>query len=256
MRIENCIAVISGATSGMGEAATRAIASAGGKVVLLGRNEEKGKQLEGDIGSSQAFFVKTEISDETQVQAAMEKAIKKFGHVNAVISCAGIGPAKKILPKDGIHSLELFNQVIQTNLVGTFNMIRFGCQAMTKAPAYEDGERGVIISTASFAVAGGQIGQAAYVASKGGVTAMTLPVAREMASYGIRCNTIAPGMIDTPLFDSLSEDAYNSLIKTTIFPKRLGHAEEYASLVLEIIRNTFINGTVISVDGAVRLSPR
>lgn len=256
MRVENCIAVISGATSGMGEATARAIAASGGKVVLLGRNETKGNQIAEEIGSNRALFVKTEISEEAEVQSAMETAVEKFGCVNTVISCAGIGPAKRILPKDGVHSLDLFNQVIKVNLVGTFNMIRYGSLAMTKAPANEDGERGVIISTASFSVFGGQIGQAAYVASKGGVVAMTLPVARELANYGIRCNTIAPGMIETPMFDGLSEEAYNGLIKTTIFPKRLGHAEEYASMVLEIIRNSLINGTVISLDGAVRLPPK
>ncbi len=255
MRIDQVIAIVTGGATGMGEATTRAILEGGGKVCITCRRAEKAQALVAEYGEDRCMYVQADVSIEEQAQHVVEEAVKKFGKITALVNCAGVGPAMKILPKEGgVHTTEMWDNVINTNLKGGFNMIRYASYAMKdNEPLNEDGERGGIISTISFAVNFGQIGQAAYVASKGGLQAMTMPVARELARYGIRCNCIAPGTILTPMTNMLSEKVLDGLIKSSVFPKRLGKPEEFASIACEILRNIYINGTTIYLDGAMRM---
>ena len=255
MRIKDSAFLITGGGSGLGAATARRLAAAGANVVILDVNREQGAQLAQQIGTN-AIFAAADVTDEAQVAAAIAEARKKFGAPHGAISCAGIAPAERVLGKTGPHKLESFSRTIQINLIGTFNVIRLAAQAMVENAPNADGERGVIINTASIAACEGQIGQAAYSASKAGVAGMTLPIARELARFGIRVMTIAPGLFETPMMAGLSEEVKASLGTQVPFPPRLGRPEEYAALVEHIIVNPMLNGEVIRLDGALRMAAK
>jgi NAD(P)-dependent dehydrogenase (short-subunit alcohol dehydrogenase family) len=246
---------ITGGGSGLGAATARLLVENGAHVALADVDEEAGEQMASQIGSG-AEFVRTDVTDEESVQDSLDSAVEIFGSLNGAVNCAGIGPAAKVVGKKGVHDLGLFTKTVEINLVGTFNVIRFAAVRLAENEPGEDGERGVIINTASVAAYDGQIGQAAYAASKGGVVALTLPVARELASSGIRVVTIAPGIFETPMLAALPEDAKDSLGKQVPFPPRLGRPEEYAALAKHIVENQMLNGEVIRLDGAIRMAPR
>ena len=255
MRIKDSAFLITGGGSGLGAATARRLAALGANVVILDVNREQGAQLAQQIGTN-AIFAAADVTDEAQVAAAIAEARKKFGAPHGAISCAGIAPAERVLGKTGPHKLESFSRTIQINLIGTFNVIRLAAQAMVENAPNADGERGVIINTASIAACEGQIGQAAYSASKAGVAGMTLPIARELARFGIRVMTIAPGLFETPMMAGLSEEVKASLGTQVPFPPRLGRPEEYAALVGHIIVNPMLNGEVIRLDGALRMAAK
>ena len=256
MRIEGKTFLTTGGASGLGRAAAEAIIAAGGNVVLLDVNAEVGAATAQALGS-RATFVKTDVTSEAEVQAAVQTAVALGGGLHGAVNAAGIGPAAKVLGKNGPHALDLFEKTIRVNLTGTFNVIRLAAAAMAGNPPDADtGERGVLVNTASIAAYDGQIGQPAYAASKGGIVALTLPVAREFASIGIRCVTVAPGIFDTPLLAALPEAARTSLGQQVPFPSRLGRPSEYGALVRHIIENVMLNGEVIRLDGALRMAPR
>jgi NAD(P)-dependent dehydrogenase (short-subunit alcohol dehydrogenase family) len=246
---------ITGGGSGLGAATARLLVENGAHVALADVDEEAGEQMASQIGSG-AEFVRTDVTDEESVQDALDSVVEMFGSLNGAVNCAGIGPAARVVGKKGVHDLGLFTKTVEINLVGTFNVIRFAAVRLAENELGEDGERGVIINTASVAAYDGQIGQAAYAASKGGVVALTLPVARELASSGIRVVTIAPGIFETPMLAALPEDARASLGKQVPFPPRLGRPEEYAALAKHIVENQMLNGEVIRLDGAIRMAPR
>ena len=246
MRIGEKTFLVVGGGSGLGEATARMLASAGANVVVA---DLKGEAPRG------ARFVETDVTDEQSVQSAVDAAIE-LGDLRGAVNCAGIASAEKVLGKGGPHSLDSFAKVVQVNLVGTFNVVRLAAEAMVSNDPLENGERGVIVNTASVAAFDGQIGQVAYAASKGGVVSLTLPVARELATSGIRVMAIAPGIFDTPMMAGLPEDARVSLGKQVPFPSRLGKPEEYADLVRHIVENEMLNGEVIRLDGAIRMAPR
>jgi NAD(P)-dependent dehydrogenase (short-subunit alcohol dehydrogenase family) len=246
---------ITGGGSGLGAATARLLVENGAHVALADVDEEAGEQMASQIGSG-AEFVRTDVTDEESVQDALDSVVEMFGSLDGAVNCAGIGPAAKVVGKKGVHDLGLFTKTVEINLVGTFNVIRFAAVRLAENEPGEDGERGVIINTASVAAYDGQIGQAAYAASKGGVVALTLPVARELASSGIRVVTIAPGIFETPMLAALPEDAKDSLGKQVPFPPRLGRPEEYAALAKHIVENQMLNGEVIRLDGGIRMAPR
>jgi NAD(P)-dependent dehydrogenase (short-subunit alcohol dehydrogenase family) len=253
MNIEGRTFIVTGGASGLGRAAAETLVNAGGEVVLLDVNAEAGRATETAIGS-QVRFAEGDVASEEQVKAAVDMAVS--GGLDGVINAAGIGPAAKVLGRNGPHALDLFEKTIRVNLVGTFNVIRLTAAVMAQNTPLETGERGVIINTASIAAYDGQIGQPAYAASKGGIVALTLPVAREFAPLGIRVVTIAPGIFDTPLLAALPEAARVSLGQQVPFPTRLGRPAEYAALARHIIENEMLNGEVIRIDGALRMAPR
>jgi 3-hydroxyacyl-CoA dehydrogenase / 3-hydroxy-2-methylbutyryl-CoA dehydrogenase len=253
--IKACRAIVTGGASGLGEATVRKIVGRGGKAVIFDQSEEKGKQLESELGES-VLFLKVDVTKEDDVQEAVNKAADFMGEINTVVNCAGIGIAEKVIGRKGAHNLSLFSKVINVNLIGTFNVIRIAAEKMSSNEGNDQNERGVIINTASVAAFDGQIGQAAYSASKGGIVGMTLPIARELARYGIRVMTIAPGLFHTPMFDTLPEEARDSLGKMVPFPPRLGYPAEYAQLVQSIIENPMLNGETIRLDGAIRMQPK
>ncbi|GHO44933.1 3-hydroxyacyl-CoA dehydrogenase [Ktedonospora formicarum] len=254
MHIANKGVIVTGGASGLGAACVRLLTEAGARTTIIDFNTETGTALANELGEA-CIFVKTDVTKEEEVQAALQAAHAHSGEINILINCAGIGVAEKILSKRGIHTLASFSKVISVNLIGTFNVIRLASALMAEnQPEGEDGERGVIINTASVAAFDGQIGQAAYSASKGGIVGMTLPIARELASLGIRVVTIAPGIFDTPLMAGLPEAARVSLGQQVPFPSRLGRPDEYASLAKHIIENTMLNGETIRLDGAIRMS--
>lgn len=255
MKMGETRAIVTGGASGLGEATVRRIIKQGGRAAILDLSEERGQKLVEELGEK-TIFVKTDVTSEVDVSNAVSKAIEAFGPINTVVNCAGIGIAGKLLSRKGVHSLDMFSKVISINLIGTFNVIRLASEQMINNEQNEKGERGVIINTASVAAFEGQIGQAAYSASKGGVVGMTLPIARELASYGIRVMTIAPGLFHTPMFDSLPAEARDSLGKMVPFPQRLGYPEEYAQLAESIITNPMLNGETIRLDGAIRMQPK
>ncbi len=255
MDLSGRVAVVTGGASGLGEATVREIVTAGGKAVIFDLNEEKGNKLVGEL-EDQAIFVKVDVTSEENVQAGLERAIAEFGGVHILVNCAGIALAKKVLGRSGVHDLASFNKVLQVNVVGTFNAIRLTAEKMAANEPNEEGERGVIINTASVAAFDGQIGQAAYSASKGAVVGMTLPLARDLAPFGIRVVSIAPGVFETPLFAGLPEKAQAALAKMTPFPPRLGKPQEYAKLVRAIVENPMLNGETIRLDGAIRMPPK
>jgi NAD(P)-dependent dehydrogenase (short-subunit alcohol dehydrogenase family) len=253
LKTENSAFFVTGGGSGLGAATARLLAESGGNVLIADIDDEAGQKLAGEIGES-ARFVRTDVTDEGSVQDALDAARDAFGGLHGLINCAGVGTPKKVLGKSGPHPLEDFDQVIRLNLVGTFNPIRLAAPILAENEPNEEGERGVIVNTASVAAFEGQIGQAAYAASKGGVAAMTLPIARELAEHGIRVMTVAPGIFETPMAAGLPEGVKESLSEQTPFPPRLGRPEEYAALVKHIVENEMLNGEVIRLDGAIRMA--
>ncbi len=252
MELKNIRAVVTGGASGLGMAVVRRIISSGGMAGILDLVEEQGRKLESELGKN-TYFYKTDVCSEIEVKNAIDAGIQKFGFINVVVNCAGIATASKTVGKDGPFKLELFEKTIRINLIGTFNVIRLAAEKMAGNNPDDDGERGVIINTASVAAFDGQMGQAAYSASKAGVAGMTLPVARDLSAYGIRNNTIAPGIFSTPMVEAMPEKLKESLISQVPFPKRFGRPDEFAELVMAIITNRMINGETIRLDGAVRM---
>jgi NAD(P)-dependent dehydrogenase (short-subunit alcohol dehydrogenase family) len=255
MQVSGSTFLVSGGSSGLGAACARMLAAAGGSVVIADLDQERGDKLAAELGAA-ARFVAADVTDEASTAKAVDTAVKQFGGLQGAILCAGVGLAERLLGKNGPHALESFARVIHVNLIGTFNVLRLTAAAMARTSPTTNGERGVIICTASIAAFEGQIGQAAYAASKGGVVGMTLPIARELARVGIRVVTIAPGIFDTPLLAGLPEAARQSLSQQVPFPPRLGRPEEYAALVRHIIENEMLNGAVIRLDGALRMAPK
>ena len=255
MEISNKVALITGGASGLGLASAETLLDAGAKIMLLDLNEDNAKSAVEKLGSN-ASYVIANVTDESSVQSAVDKTVEVFGGLHVVVNCAGIGSASKTVGKNGAHPLDYFKTVVDINLNGTFNVLRLAAVAMADNEPNEDGECGVIINTASVAAFDGQIGQAAYSASKGGVVGMTLPIARDLARMGIRINTIAPGIFDTPLMGMAPDAVRNPLIEMTQFPKRLGIPSEYAALAKHMVENPFLNGETIRLDGAIRMQPK
>ena len=254
MKIDNNVFLVAGGGSGLGAATARMLASAGGKVVIA-EIGPGGEGVASHIGAS-AKFIRTDVTDETATQAAVDLCISAFGAIHGVINCAGVAPGERVVGKAGPHALATFERTVRINLVGSFNVIRLAAAKMSVQPAFASGERGVIINTSSVASMDGQIGQAAYAASKAGVNGMTLPIARELARFGIRVMTIAPGIFDTPMLQGMSDEIRTSLGQQIPFPSRLGKPEEYAMLVRHIIENEVLNGEVIRLDGAIRMAAK
>ncbi|HBQ87086.1 MAG TPA: 3-hydroxyacyl-CoA dehydrogenase [Syntrophomonas sp.] len=255
MKIEGKTAVITGGASGLGEAAARLLVSKGARVVILDLNDERGISLVAELGEN-AAFIKTDITVSTQVQAAIDFTLEQFKQIDIVINCAGIAPGMKIATKKGTHPLELFRKTMEINVIGPFDVMRSAAEKMIRNEPNDEAGRGVIINTASIAAFDGQIGQAAYAASKAALVGMTLPVARDLAGEGIRICTIAPGLYKTPMMAALPENIQEALGKMVPFPSRLGKPEEFALLVVQIIENPMLNGETIRLDGAIRLAPK
>ena len=256
MNVKGKVALVTGGASGLGQATVELLVKNGAHVVILDINMERGKALVDQLGTDKAIFDKTDVTSESQVKEVIARAIKTFGRIDICINCAGIGAGIKTVGKEGAHPLDIFKKVVSINLVGTFNVLRLCAEQMQKNAPNGDGERGVIINTASVAAFDGQVGQVAYSASKGGIVGMTLPIARDLSRVGIRCVTIAPGLFHTPLFDTLPKEAYDSLCAQVPFPSRLGKPSEYALLVQSIVENPMLNGETIRLDGAIRMAPR
>lgn len=255
MKIAEATALVTGGASGLGAATARRLAANGAFVVIADLNAAAGAALASELGE-RAQFVEANVTDSGSLEQAVQAAASRGGGIRILVNCAGIGIAERVIGKDGPHDLNHFNTVIQINLIGTFNALRLAAAAMSTNEPDDEGERGVIINTASVAAFEGQIGQAAYSASKGGIVGLTLPAARELARYGIRVVTIAPGIFDTPLLAALPEPARISLGQQVPFPSRLGRPEEYAALAQHIIENSMLNGETIRLDGAIRMAPR
>ena len=255
MEIKDRTFLVTGGGSGLGLATAEILTEAGGSVALLDINEAAGEQAAADLGAA-AIFCRTDVTREEDVAAAISAATEKFGRLDGAINCAGIGGAFKTFGKRGVHPQAAFEGVVRVNLFGTFNVIRQAAAAMAERDVPKGEERGVVVNTASVAAFDGQIGQAAYSASKGGIVGMTLPIARDLASYGIRVLTIAPGLFDTPLLAGLPEEARISLGEQVPFPSRLGQPAEFGQLVRSIVENRMLNGEVIRIDGAIRMAPR
>ncbi len=253
MDVRGQAAIVTGGGSGLGEATARALAAAGAKVAVLDINDKAAATVAAAI---KGIAVKCDVSDSASGVAAIKQAADAHGPARILVNCAGIGPAKRIVGKDGPMPLEDYERVIRVNLIGTFNMMRLAAAGMQAAEPTAQGERGVIISTASVAAFEGQIGQSAYSSSKGGVAALTLPAAREFAQFGIRVLAIAPGIFGTPMLKALPQETQDSLGASVPFPKRLGEPSEFAALVLHIVDNGYLNGEVIRLDGALRMAPR
>jgi len=255
MEIKDGVALVTGGASGLGEATVRTLLEKGARVAILDFAEERGRLVATELGP-QVLFCKTDVTDEKSVQAAVDQTMAAFGAIHFAVNCAGVGTPGRVLSKEGPMPIAHFNQVIQINLVGTMNVVRLAAEQMVKNAPNDDGEKGVMINTASIAAYEGQFGQAAYAASKAGVAGMTLPIAREFAGYGIRIMTIAPGIFGTPMLSGLGEKVQESLIKTTLFPRRLGRSIEFAWLAAHIIQNPMLNGEVIRLDGGMRMSAK
>jgi len=256
MKIAGKVAVITGGSSGIGQAVVRAFIEKGGRVAIFDLNEIAGQAVVKELGSA-AIFAKADVSEEGSVAAAIAKTMAAFGAIHVCVNCAGIGSAHKTFGKDGPFPLAAWNKTITVNLTGTFNVTRLCAEQMAKnAPEDAHGGRGVVINTASVAAYDGQIGQAAYSASKAGVVGMTLPMARDLSSIGVRVNTIAPGLIETPLLGSLPAEVLDALAKSVLYPKRLGKPEEIAHLAVCMIENDYLNGECIRIDGGIRMQPR
>lgn len=252
MQIQDRVFIVTGGASGLGEGTARMLAANGGKVVIADMNAERGETVASEIGGA---YLRCDVSNEADGQAVVAKATS-LGKLAGLINCAGIAPAEKTVGKSGPHSLGVYTKTIMVNLVGTFNMIRLAADAMSKNEPEPTGERGVLISTASVAAYDGQIGQAAYSASKGGVVGMTLPIARDLARSGIRNMTIAPGIFGTPMLFTMPQEVQDALAASVPFPSRLGKPEDYAKLVKQILENDMLNGEVIRLDGAIRMAPK
>ena len=255
MEISNKVALITGGASGLGFSTAETLVESGANVMLLDLNEDNAKKAVESLGDNSSYVI-ANVTEEDSVQNAIDETLKKYGSLDIVINCAGIGSASKTVGRDGAHPLDYFKTVVDINLNGTFNVLRLAAVEMGKNEPNADGECGVIINTASVAAYDGQIGQAAYSASKGGVVGMTLPIARDLARMGIRINTIAPGIFDTPLMGMAPDTVRNPLIEMTQFTKRLGVPSEYAALSKHIIENAFLNGETIRIDGAIRMQPK
>jgi len=253
MQIKNSVFLVTGGASGLGAASARMAAEGGGKVVIADLNVDAGEKLARELGGR---FARTDVASEADGKAAVALAVKEFGGLHVLVNCAGIGYAARTLGKDAPHDLASFVKVVTVNTIGTFNMIRLAADAMAKAGPNAAGERGVIVNTASVAAYDGQIGQAAYSASKGGIVGMTLPIARDLSRNGIRVNTIAPGIFETPLLAALPKEAQDSLGKQVPFPSRLGRPAEFAQLVKAIVENEMLNAETIRLDGAIRMAPK
>ncbi len=253
MQIKGSIFIVTGGASGLGAGTARMLAENGAKVVIADLNKSAGEALAAELG---ARFHETDVASEASAAGAVALALSAYGGVNGLINCAGIAIGEKVLGKEAPHALASGGRVIAINLIGTFNMIRLAAEAMSKAAPNAFGERGVIVNTASVAAYDGQIGQAAYAASKGGIVAMTLPIARELARYGIRVMTIAPGIFETPMLLGMAQEVQDALGKMVPFPPRLGKPAEYAALVKHIAENEMLNGEVIRLDGAIRMAPK
>ena len=256
MQLSNARAVVTGGVSGLGFAVARHLVAHGGKVALFDVNDDKGAAAVAELGEANARYFKTDVTDEAGVAANVAAAKDALGGLNVAINCAGILGAGRVLGRDGAMKLSQFQATVMVNLVGSFNVAKACAERMQRNEAGSDGERGVIVNTASVAAYEGQIGQAAYSASKGGVVGMTLPMARELARFGIRVNTVAPGIFWTPMVDGMPDDVQQSLAASIPFPARLGKPEEFADLVAYILGNTYLNGETIRLDGATRLAPK
>ncbi len=255
MKSDGVIALVTGGASGLGEAVVRDIVRRGGKAAILDISDEAGARLEKELGGS-AVYCRADVASEADVAGAIEQAVAKFGAVNVAVNSAGISSPSRTVGKKGPMDLALFERIIRVNLVGTFNVIRLAAARMLGNRPDEGGERGVIVNTASVAAFDGQIGQAAYAASKAGVVGLTLPVARDLSDSGIRCVTIAPGIFDTPMMASFSDEVRASLGASVPFPRRLGRPDEFAAMVAHVIENSMLNGETIRLDGALRMAPK
>ncbi|WP_342245127.1 3-hydroxyacyl-CoA dehydrogenase [Pseudomonas sp. OTU5201] len=255
MRIENSVFLVTGGSSGLGLATARELVGQGGKVMLVDINADAGAARAEQLGTN-ARFVKADITREEDARAAVTAAVEAFGGLHGLVNCAGVAPAEKVIGRNGAHALDSFARTISINLVGSFNMLRLAAEAMAQGEPNQEGERGVIINTASVAAFDGQIGQAAYSASKSGVVGMTLPIARELARHGIRVMCIAPGIFETPMMAGMPQEVRDSLGAAVPFPPRLGRPSEYAALVRHIVENTMLNGEVIRLDGAIRMAAK
>jgi NAD(P)-dependent dehydrogenase (short-subunit alcohol dehydrogenase family) len=253
MKLNGCVALVTGGASGLGAATVRRLAEGGAKVMIVDRDEARGQALASELG---AAFTRADVTDPAQIEAAVAAA-GQLGALRIAVSCAGVGFASRTLDRTGKpHDLDLFKTVVGVNLIGTFNVLRLAAAAISKAEPLEHGERGVIVNTASVAAFDGQIGQIAYAASKGGVAAMTLPAARDLAPAGIRVVTIAPGIFDTPMLGTLPDDRRAALATDVVFPKRLGDPAEYGALVAAIVETGYLNGETIRLDGGIRMPPK
>ncbi|MAH88629.1 MAG: 3-hydroxyacyl-CoA dehydrogenase [Pelagibacterales bacterium] len=248
-------AIVTGGASGLGEATVRQIIRDGGNATIFDLEEERGKILSTELGES-CIYLKTDVTSEESISNSLSSTLSKFKFINLLVNCAGIGVANKVIGKEQLHDSKVFQKIINVNLIGTFNVLKLTVERMLENKPDEDGFRGVIINTASIAAFDGQIGQAAYSASKGGIVSLTLPLAREFAKYGIRVCTIAPGLFETPMLTGLPQKAYDNLIDSTLYPKRLGKPNEFANLALSIFENNMLNGEVIRLDGSLRMSPK
>ncbi len=253
MQLSGSVAIVTGGASGLGEATVREFAANGASVAIFDMNAERGEQLAKELGSN-VIFAPVNVTDENSVSEGIARTIEKFGSLSICVNCAGIATATKTVGRNGPHPLADFTKTLDINLNGTFNVLRLAAVEMAKNDANENGERGVIVNTASVAAFEGQKGQAAYAASKGGIAALSLPVARDLAYNGIRCCAIAPGLFLTPLFEALGQDVCVELAKDVTFPKRLGKPSEFASLARTIVENAYLNGETIRLDGAIRLA--
>ena len=255
MQLKDSTFIVTGGASGLGAATVRMVVAGGGKAVIADLKEVEGRALAHELGSC-ATFVRTDVTDEASAKAAVAAAVDGFGGLHGLVNCAGIVHGEKVVGKDGAHALASFVRTININLIGTFNVTRLAAEAMARNASNSEGERGVIVNTASVAAFDGQIGQAAYSASKAGIAGMTLPMARDLARSGIRVMAIAPGIFETPMVGQIAPDIAAALGKMVPFPPRLGRPSEFASLVREIIQNVMLNGEVIRLDGAIRMAPK
>ena len=255
MKIQGITALVTGGASGLGEATARGLLADGANVAIFDMDAERGEKIAGELGEK-ALFCQVDVTDESVVSDAVNKTAETFGGIHVAVNCAGVATAGKVISKKGLLPMEKFNKVIHINLMGTMNVIRLAAEKMLENEPFEDGEKGVIINTASVAAFDGQVGQAAYAASKAAVAGMTLPVAREFADYGIRVMTIAPGLFGTPMLLGFPEHVQEALAKMMPFPKRLGYPSEYADLAKHIIENSMLNGETIRLDGAIRMAAR
>jgi NAD(P)-dependent dehydrogenase (short-subunit alcohol dehydrogenase family) len=257
MKIRDNVFLVTGGGSGLGAATAKMLADEGGKVVIADVNDA-GAGIAEELGSGARFvkFVKADVTDEASMQSAVDLCLSAFGAIHGLVNCAGVAPGERVVGRNGPHALASFERAVKINLVGTFNAIRLAAAKMSVQPAFPNGERGVIVNTSSVASFEGQIGQAAYSASKAGVNGMTLPIARELAKFGIRVMTIAPGIFDTPMLQGMSEEVRASLGQQVPFPPRLGRPDEYAALVRTVVENEALNGEVIRLDGAIRMAPK
>ena len=253
MKAQDKAAIVTGGGSGLGAATARRLAAEGAKVALLDVNLEQAEKVAAEIGG---IAIACDVSSADAAEAAIAKAAEAHGDARILVNCAGIAPASRVVGREAPHDLDLFRKVIEVNLVGSFNMLRLVADRAAKLDPLEDGERAIIVSTASVAAFDGQIGQAAYSASKGGVHAMALPIARELARFGIRINTIAPGIFGTPMVKAMPQEVQDSLAASIPFPSRLGAPEEYASLVMHMVENVMLNGETVRLDGAIRMAPK